>query len=246
MKALNEERVVKRVLCDFHAETWVEKIIVIDGGSTDYTIQEIKQFDKALVYVHPWLDWYHDAEICQSNIALSYIAHGTMCFILDFDERMSNDLKLLLEEIDEKGIPGGADIGNVPRKTFDVYRYEDPEVSPHAIIWEDGWPEVSHEIGQYPDYQTRLIKRNPTLHWVNSPHHSLLGEYQSVNLPLGCDILHYEKDDFRDRERIEKKWLRAQARRKELGLVADVFETKVKPELGSFASPKGWKCADSP
>ena len=27
---------------------------------------------------------------------------------------------------------------------------------------------------------------------------------------------------------------------------ADIFETDVKPELGSFASPEGWKRADSP
>jgi len=245
MKSLNEEKVVKRIISDFHDESWVEKIIVIDGGSTDYTIQEIKQFDKAQVFIHPWLDWFHDMEISQSNIALSYIPHGEVCFILDFDERISDNLKLTLEEVDRMGMPGGADIGNVPRKTFEVYRYDDPQPSPHAIIGDDGWPMISHEIGQYPDYQTRLIKRNPTLHWINSPHHSISGEYRSVNLPLGCDILHYEKDDYRDRERIEKKWLRAQARRKELGLTADVFETKIKPELGAFASPEKWKDSDS-
>jgi glycosyltransferase involved in cell wall biosynthesis len=241
MKCLNEERAVKRVLSDFHDEQWVDRIIVIDGGSTDYTIQELKQFSKVEVFIHPWLDWYHDSEVCQSNIALSYVPEGKILFILDFDEKMSPELKQFLSEVDKRNeIPEDVDIGHIARKTFDLIRYED---SPHAIIGDDGWPIISHTIGQFPDFQCRLIKKSFRMKWVNSPHHVLIGFNKNVNIDpsTGVHILHYEKDDFRDRERIEKKWIRAQIRRRTLGLTADVFETNIKPELTAYATNDYWR-----
>jgi glycosyltransferase involved in cell wall biosynthesis len=237
MKALNEERCVKRCISDFHDEPFCEKIIVIDGGSTDYTIQELKQFDKVKVYVHPWIDAYHYMEVIQSNILLSYIPENELMMIMDFDERMSPALKNKLNEIHnyqnmilEKGI------AHFSRATHEVMRYEK---SPHAIIGEDGWPIISHQIGQYPDYQCRLIRKHFHMHWVNSPHHVLCGWYQNIN--FDADIIHYEKDDYRDRIRIEKKWAREHARRMELGLNADMFDCAFKPEIADYYDPETWK-----
>ena len=235
MKCLNEEKSVDRVISDFHDADFVSRIIVIDGGSSDYTVQELKKYDKVEVFIHPWIDWYHDMEIIQSNIALSYVPHGEICFILDFDERISDELKKELCEIDKDGLAN--DIAHVARKTFNVMRF--PE-SPFALLDSTGWPLQSNQIGQYPDYQCRLIKKKVGMNWVNSPHHQLYPkDLNNVNIPF--DIIHYEKDDERDRERIEKKWARAQARRKELGLTCDVFECKVKPELHKYTKPETWK-----
>lgn len=236
MKGLNEEFAVKRVISDFHDENWVEKIIVIDGGSTDYTVQELKAFPKVEVYIHPWLDWYHNMEVSQSNIALSYVPNGSLAFILDFDERISPELKNELSRINEIGFE--TDVGHVSRKTIDVIRYPD---SPIAVLGEDGWPLESNQIGQFPDYQCRLIQKNPHLHWINSPHHVIDGIQSNTNLPVECPVIHYEKDDYRIRTRIEKKWLRAQARRKELGLTADVFECKPKIEIAEYSDIGTWK-----
>jgi len=241
MKCLNEENVAERVMDNIKDEDWVSRIIVVDGCSTDYTAHILKRYDKVEIYFHPWLDWYHDMEVLQSNIALSYVPHGEVCFILDFDEKVTDDLKGYLKMIAERGMPEGADVGAVPRQTWDLMRYEDPYPSPFAILGGDGWPVTTHQTGQYPDYQTRVIKRNPSMHWINSPHHMLQGVYKTVRFPEGCDIIHYEKDDYRDRERIEKKWLRAQARRKELGLLPDSFETKVRPDWGQYVDPRYWR-----
>lgn len=236
MKCLNEEKIVKRCVGDFHDENWVSRIIVIDGGSTDYTVQELRQFPKVETFVHPWLDWYHDMEITQSNIALSYVPHGQICMIMDFDERMSDSLKDFLRPIDSIGMPDGADIVHFSRLTVDVLRHED---SPHAILGDNGWPLEAHQIGQYPDFQCRLIRRSPAMRWINSPHHQLIGWESNVNVQ--ADIVHYEKDDYRDRLRIEKKWAQAQARRKQLGLTADVFEARLKPEVVEAGQPEFWK-----
>lgn len=238
MKCLNEQNTVARCIGDFHDEEWVDKIIVVDGGSTDFTVHELNKFSKVKTYIHPWLDWYHDMEVTQSNIVLSYLPLGHIGFILDFDERMSEELKESLSQIRKTNdMPYFADVCHFSRRTFDLHRHED---SPHAIIDEDtGWPHISHQIGQYPDYQCRLIRRTVEMKWANSPHHVMVGhKTQSF---IQADILHFEKDDLRDRERIEIKWLRAQARRKELGLQADVFECSPKPELYKYSEPTYWE-----
>ncbi len=234
MKCLNEQYGVDRCISDFHDEAFVDKIIVVDGGSTDYTVEELKKYPKVQVFVHPWLDWYHNMEVSQSNIVLSYIPNGELMFILDFDERMSDALKDYLLMVKSTGLPDGH-IRSVSRKTVDVFRHED---SPHAILEEDGWPMISHQIGQYPDFQTRLLKKDFKMHWVNSPHHVLIGFEHNENIT--ADVIHYEKDDFRKRQDIERKWLRSQARRKELGLTADVFECKPKPEFVKYGDPETW------
>jgi len=235
-KALNEENYVNRVISDFHDEDWVDRIIVIDGGSTDYTVHELRQWPKCEVYIHPWKDDYHDMEVCQSNIALSYVPLGEICFILDFDERCSPELKKILAEINrKKELPEGADIAHVSRRTYELIRFEN---SPYAIMGDDGWPLISHQIGQYPDFQCRIIKRRVEHRWINSPHHTLIGCEKNVNIQV--DLIHYEKDDYRDRIRIEKKWARVQARRKELGLVCELYETRVKPEFYKYTQPEYW------
>jgi len=235
LKCLNEEKYVKRCIGDFHDEKWVERIIVIEGRSNDYTVEELKQFSKVEVYQHPWIDSYFDMETCQSNIALSYVPHGRKAMILDFDERMSEELKQVLADIDSGSRKFETDIAHFSRRTIEPLRYEE---SPFAMIGADGWPIESHQIGQYPDFQCRLIRRNKELRWINSPHHVLIGQKSNENIV--ADIIHYEKDDLRDRERIEKKWLRCKVRRKELDLTADIFETTIKPELHKYADSNYW------
>lgn len=236
MKGLNEERAASRIVGDFHDEEWVSRVIVIDGGSNDYTVHDLKKFSKVEIYEHPWIDWYHDMEVSQSNIGLSYIPHGQIAMIMDFDERMSPELKAFLAKVDKEGMPNDVDMVNISRRTWELMRHED---SSFCIYGDDDWPIVSHHIGQYPDFQCRLIRKKMEMRWVNSPHHVLIGWETSEDVT--ADIIHFEKEDYRDREKIERKWARAQARRKELGLSHDIFECTVKPEMAKYTNPEEWK-----
>ena len=240
MKILNEEFEIGRCLKDFHDESWVDKIIIIDGGSTDYTVHEANNFEKVLVFVHPYLDWYHAAEIMQANIMMSYVNHGEIVFLIDADERLSPELKRYLGKIDEENrMPHDADLVHIPRKTMEVMRHED---SPFCVYEEDGWPVLSHQTGQFPDYQPRLLRRHHDMHWTHSPHRNLTGFKINYNLEnMNAYILHYEKDDIRKRHSIERRWLRPDATRRKLGLVQDVYESGAKPEYAEAADPDFWR-----
>lgn len=237
MKGLNEELYVERCISDFVNEPFVDKIVVVDGDSTDLTVYKVKQFPKTEIHVHKWLHHYHYQEVIQSMICLSYVPNGELFFIIDFDERMSDELKQTLNAINrgELFIPDHCAI-HFPRRTFDVIRYEN---SPYAIVGDDGWPIPANQIGQYPDYQCRMMRKSESFHWINSPHHIPCGH--KTQMHLNGDILHYEKNDLRERKRIEIGWARNQASRRELGLSADSFETKIKPEISEAFDPEYWK-----
>jgi len=234
MKCLNEEKNVELVVGDIHDEPWVDRIIVIDGGSTDSTVDELKRFDKVEVFIHKWYDTYPDMEVCQSNVQMSYVPVGETYFILDFDERCSDKLKELLNQVDQKGMPvvdgKQVDTVSLSRVSFDLMRYPN---SPFAMKDKDGWWTIANQIGGYPDFQLRIIKRKLGMHWMNSPHHMLFGHntlFTGVNLT--ADIIHYHgKEDLRDRVLIERKWAKAQIQRKRLGLKADKFEATLTPTM---------------
>ena len=165
------------------------------------------------------------------------IPNGEIFFILDFDERMSDELKETLSKIDkgEIYIPDMTAV-HFPRRTFDVLRHED---SPYAIIGEDGWPLVSNQIGQYPDMQCRLMRKFAEFHWINGPHHVPYGHTSEITL-LG-DILHFERNNLHERYYREKQWANNQVQRKKLGLSPDCFETRVNPNIAEAYEIDYWK-----
>jgi hypothetical protein len=60
---------------------------------------------------------------------MSYIPYGQIYFILDFDEKMSDELKTLLKQLHEHGMPVNeknipVDTIQVSRKSFELMRYE--------------------------------------------------------------------------------------------------------------------------
>lgn len=241
MKSLNESKMVKPVIGDIHDEPWVDRIIVIDGCSSDDTVIELKQFPKVEVYCHKWEKWFHAQEVIQSNILLQYVPMDEIFFILDFDEQCSPELKTLLADIDRDGMPGDVDCVHVSRKSYELMRFPD---SPFAMPDSHGFWLVSHQIGQYPDFQLRIIRRQLGMQWVNSPHHIMFGLKEGLftSQNIQADLIHYHgKEDVRDRDVIERQWLRNQARRQHLGLDADVFECDVKPELAQYADPGFWE-----
>jgi len=169
----------------------------------------------------------------------SYVPNGEIGFSLDFDERCNAPLKEFLSQVDETNeLPEGADMVHVARRTVEVMRHED---SPFAILDKKGWPVESHQIGQFPDAQPRLIRSSPYIHWIQSPHRVATGFKKNHNLNPDCYIEHFEKEDARSRRWIERRWLKPIASRKALGLPADLHECSPKPEFADSADISYWK-----
>lgn len=241
MQSLNEEKMVDPVIANVHDLDWVSRIIVIDGGSQDFTVHKLKQWPKCEVYHHFYDRGYHAAQSMQRNISLTYIPMDEICFILDFDEGMSDGLKDFLAGVNANGMPQEADIVCVSRISYESMRHED---SPFALLGDNGFPIPSHTIGEYPDWQARLIQRSPQMFFINSPHHVLIGAERQVAIPH-TDIIHYHgKTDARDRDNIEILWAFTQARRKELGLAADSFESTLSPGMEEYGRPEYWRADD--
>jgi hypothetical protein len=70
-----------------------------------------------------------------------------------------------------------------------------------------------------------------------------MGYEKIYNVPhdKGIHIEHFAKDDSRDRDWIERRWLRPLATRKELGLPSDLYDFQIKAEYAEAVNPDYWK-----
>lgn len=109
-----------------------DEIVIVDGGSTDKTVERAKKFTKKIIETdNPAI--FH----INKQKALDACT-GEWILQLDADERVTDALrKEILRTI---GSPQGRHGFNIPRKNY-------------------FWGHVMKKGGQYPDYVIRLIKR---------------------------------------------------------------------------------------
>lgn len=110
---------------------WADEIIVVDSGSTDETISICREFTSH-IHVHDWPGFG-----VQKNRALGYATQDWV-LSLDADERVTSELRSEIEQIMRAGQDPGYEI---PRLSSFCGRY----------MQHSGW---------YPDYVTRLFRRN--------------------------------------------------------------------------------------
>ncbi len=124
----NEEANIRECL---ESLTWVDEIVVVDGGSTDRTAEICREL-KVRIYEHG--DWPGFGP--QKNRALAY-ATGDWVFSVDADERVTTDLRAEIQTV--LGSPA-AEFYELPRLSWYCGRF----------IRHSGWR---------PDYVLRLFKR---------------------------------------------------------------------------------------
>lgn len=182
---LNEEKNLPRFIENVIGHPAIGRVIVIDGGSTDKTVELLKKCPKVSdLYVHPYDKTYHDMQAMQRNYSCSFVRDGERILIMDIDECFSEELSAALPMLAECNIA----FGEISRRTFAYYKdITDP----------------AKQIKNYPDYQPRFFTWNRKFKWVGSPHHAVL------NVPAGVkinkDIIHFEREG-KDRDNLEKEW----------------------------------------
>jgi glycosyltransferase involved in cell wall biosynthesis len=102
-------------------------------------------------------------------------------FQIDADEYLSEELLTYLPAILE-------DNSNV--EMFSIPRINTVEDLTEQHIKQWGWRVDERGWVNYPDYQNRILKNNPEIHWVNKVHEKIVGAMTTTSLPPGFDLIH--------------------------------------------------------
>jgi ADP-heptose:LPS heptosyltransferase len=189
----NEEKNLPRFIELVMSHPLIEKVIAIDGGSTDGTVELLKKAG-ALVYTHFYDKDFLDMQAMQRNYSCAFVPDGRKIIIMDIDECLSDELYEYLFMFAESRI----DFATPSRRTFNYFAdIKDP----------------SKRVKDYPDYQPRLFTWNRKFKWVGSPHHAVLNTPNPVRVDK--DIIHFEREG-KDRDALELKWAEMNNRTKEV------------------------------
>ena len=138
---------------------------------------------KAVVNKYKLMNYFHplnkDFALFKNN--LKSLCTKDYIFQIDADEYLSDQLMEWLPTVLET---------NNEIEMFSVPRINTVEglTSEHINKW--GW--FINEKGwiNYPDYQNRILKNKPEIHWINKVHEKLVGAMVTTEIPYGLDLIH--------------------------------------------------------
>ncbi len=163
----NEERNIQEALSSV---AWMDEIIVVDSYSTDNTVGMCRTFTPH-VFQRKWNGFGE-----QKNFAIDH-ATSDWVFILDADERVSEDLRLEIQRIVQTSDQAGPVAYSLPRKNYYYGEW---------VRWG----------GVYPDYQLRLFRRGVGRLDDSEPHNRFVFEGQHGYLTSALD--HYTERTIED------------------------------------------------
>ena len=143
---------------------YVDRVVIVDGGSTDDTILTLRNYEGVELYLHPWEDDFSK----QRTLYLDHAGEngGTdWVLVSDPDELYSEEaLKNMRNEIDNCG-------------SYNMLAFES-----HSVSME-GPKIVHHSHDKY--WKALLFKWNQGIHYVGNPHETLVidGGIRVKNIP---------------------------------------------------------------
>ena len=163
----NEERNIREAL---DSVAWMDEIIAVDSYSTDKTVEICREYTPH-VFQRKWNGFGE-----QKNSAIDR-AISDWVFILDADERVSDDLRAEIQRVLETSTPAGPVAYSLPRKNYYYGKW---------IRWG----------GVYPDYQLRLFRRGVGRLDDSEPHNRFVFEGLHGDLTHALD--HYTERTIED------------------------------------------------
>ena len=185
--ACNEHVELDRLLSQLTEHIRPEDEIVVQVDIT--ATEEVKNviWKKGLtVYSYPLNnDFASFKNNLKSLCAKDYI------FQIDADEFLSEELIHYIDGILDE---------NPEVEMFSVPRVNTVEGLTETHIKQWGWHVNQDGWVNYPDYQNRILKNKPEIHWVNKVHEKIVGAMITCPLPEGFDLYHFKTIERQERQ----------------------------------------------
>jgi len=175
--ACNEHVELERLLSQLteHIRPEDEIVVQMDITATDEVKAVVNKY-KLMNYFHPL---NKDFATFKNN--LKGLCTKDYIFQIDADEYLSEELLVYLPAILE-------DNSNV--EMFSIPRINTVEGLTQEHIRQWGWRVDERGWVNYPDYQNRILKNKPEIHWVNKVHEKIIGAMTTTEIPPGLDLIH--------------------------------------------------------
>ena len=175
--ACNEHVELDRLLDQLSSSIRDEDEIVVqmDITATDEVKAVVNKY-KLMNYFHPL---NKDFATFKNN--LKGLCTKDYIFQIDADEYLSEELLAYLPAILED---------NSSVEMFSIPRINTVEGLTQEHIKQWGWRVDERGWVNYPDYQNRILRNKPEIHWVNKVHEKIIGAMITTEIPPGLDLIH--------------------------------------------------------
>jgi len=175
--ACNEHVELERLLSQLteHIRPEDEIVVQMDITATDEVKAVVNKYN-LMSYFHPL---NKDFATFKNN--LKGLCTKDYIFQIDADEYLSEELLTYLPAILDEN--SSVEMFSIPRiNTVKGLTQE------HIKQW--GWKVDEKGWVNYPDYQNRILKNKPEIHWVNKVHEKIIGAMTTTEIPPGLDLIH--------------------------------------------------------
>jgi glycosyltransferase involved in cell wall biosynthesis len=185
--AYNEHVELDRLLKQLteHIRPEDEIIVQMDITATDEVKAVVDKYF-FMSYLHPL---NKDFATFKNN--LKGLCTKDYIFQIDADEYLSEELLAYLPAILED---------NNRVEMFSVPRINTVEGLTEQHIKQWGWRVDEKGWVNYPDYQNRIFKNKPEIHWVNKVHEKIIGAMITTEIPPGLDLIHPKTIDRQEKQ----------------------------------------------
>jgi glycosyltransferase involved in cell wall biosynthesis len=175
--ACNEHVELERLLSQLteHIRPEDEIVVQMDITATDEV--------KAVVIKYNLMSYFHplNKDFATFKNNLKSLCTKDYIFQIDADEYLSEELLTYLPAILED---------NSSVEMFSTPRINTVEGLTQEHIRQWGWRVDENGWINYPDYQNRILKNKPEIHWVNKVHEKIIGAMTTTEIPPGLDLIH--------------------------------------------------------
>ena len=185
--AHNEHEELEHLLSQLNTGIkWDDEVVIqLDIKATDEVKEVCYKFPFFTLIEHPL---NNDFSSFKNNLKSK--CNRDYIFQIDADEFLSD---ILLSNINEiLSLNPEIDIYGIPR----VNKVEGLTVG-HIKKW--GW-NVKEGIINWPDYQWRICKNIPSIHWVGKVHERLVGSSSIITLPDEFCLLHFKTIERQEKQ----------------------------------------------